>query len=79
MIEKNDVICVTSDDDFWNNWILDSTYSFYMCANKKLFDRYKPCETYTMKKQGHVVMANSSRSKVIGIGTVKIKGSMELS
>lgn len=58
---------MTSSDGFREDWIRDSTCSFHMCANKKLFDRYKSCDV------GHVIMTNGSRSKVIGIGTIKIK------
>lgn len=38
-----------------------------MCANKELFDKYKPYVA------GHVVMANGSRSKVSGMSTIKMK------
>lgn len=59
---KNDVIYVTTDDGFWDYWILHSACSFNACANKYLFDRYKYCDV------GHVVKANGLRRKVASMG-----------
>ncbi|KAG8489926.1 hypothetical protein CXB51_015938 [Gossypium anomalum] len=48
-------------------WILDSGCSFHMCPNREWFS------TYSSVEGGVVRMGNDSSSKVIGIGTVKIK------
>lgn len=63
---NNDVICVTTNNSSWSNWNLDFICSFYVCANKKLLNRYKPYDA------GDVVMANGSKSKVIGLGKMKV-------
>lgn len=46
---KNDVICVIIGDGFRDDWILDSICSFLKCANKELFDRYKPCDATMLR------------------------------
>ncbi|KAG8492047.1 hypothetical protein CXB51_015709 [Gossypium anomalum] len=48
-------------------WILDSGYSFHMCPNREWFS------TYSSVEGGVVRMGNDSSSKVIGIGTIKIR------
>lgn len=53
---KNNVIYVTTSEDFRDDCIIDYAYSFHMCANKELFDRYKPCNA------SYIVMANGSKN-----------------
>lgn len=50
-----------------NDWVLDFACCFHKCANKELFNSYKPCN------DGDVFMANGSRTKVIEKDTVKMK------
>ncbi|KAH1122194.1 hypothetical protein J1N35_005354, partial [Gossypium stocksii] len=50
-----------------SEWILDLGCSFHMCPNREWFSTYSSVE-------GRVVrIGNDSFSKVIGIGTIKIK------
>lgn len=63
---KNGVICVTTSHGSQDDQILDTTYPFHMCANKKLFYRYKPYDA------NDVVMSNDSRRKVMGKGSIKL-------
>lgn len=39
------MLCVTTNDGFCDDWILDSANLFHMYANKELFDRYKSCDS----------------------------------
>lgn len=64
---KDEVICVTTIDGSQNDWVLDYACSFYVYANKKLFNRYKPYNA------SDVVETNGSRSEIISMGTVKVK------
>ncbi|KAG8473853.1 hypothetical protein CXB51_035848 [Gossypium anomalum] len=65
----NDFLLVSTSDNtkLTSKWILDSGCSFHMCPNRKWFS------TYSSIEGGVVRMGNDSSSKVIGIGTVKIK------
>ncbi|KAH1122081.1 hypothetical protein J1N35_005241 [Gossypium stocksii] len=69
-VESNeeDVAVSTSDNSkLTSEWILDSGCSFHMCPNKEWFSIYSSVEG------GVVRIGNDSSSKVIGIGTVKIR------
>lgn len=39
------MLCVTTNDGFCDDWILDSANLFHMYAKKELFDRYKSCDS----------------------------------
>ncbi|KAG8488335.1 hypothetical protein CXB51_016384 [Gossypium anomalum] len=65
----DDFLLVSTSDNskLTSEWILDSGCSFHMCPNREWFSTYSLVE-------GRVVhMGNGSSSKVIGIGTVKIR------
>ncbi|KAK5802831.1 hypothetical protein PVK06_030456 [Gossypium arboreum] len=58
----------TSDNTkLTSDWILDLRCSFHMCPNREWFS------TYSSVEGGVVRMGNDLSSKVIGIGTLKIK------
>ncbi|KAG8480291.1 hypothetical protein CXB51_024793 [Gossypium anomalum] len=65
----DDFLLVSTSDNtkLTSEWILDSGCSFHMCPNREWFS------TYSSVEGGVVRMGNDSSSKVIGIGTVKIK------
>ncbi|KAG8474865.1 hypothetical protein CXB51_031592 [Gossypium anomalum] len=64
----NFLLVSTSDNSKLTfQWVLDSGCSFHMCLNREWFSAYSSVEG------GVVRMRNDSSSKVIGIGTVKIK------
>ncbi|KAG8485099.1 hypothetical protein CXB51_021018 [Gossypium anomalum] len=65
----DDFLLVSTSDNtkFTSEWILDSGCSFHMCPNREWFS------TYSSVEGGVMCMGNDSSSKVIGIGTVKIK------
>ncbi|KAH1082515.1 hypothetical protein J1N35_022276 [Gossypium stocksii] len=66
---SDDFLLVSTSDNskLTSEWILDSECSFHMCPNREWFSTYSSVE-------GEVVpMENDSSSKVIGIGTVKIR------
>ncbi|KAG8503416.1 hypothetical protein CXB51_001387 [Gossypium anomalum] len=65
----NDFLLVSTSDNskLTSNWILDSGCSFHMCPKREWFF------TYSLVEGGVVRIGNDSSSKVIGIGTVKIK------
>ncbi|KAG8503097.1 hypothetical protein CXB51_000873 [Gossypium anomalum] len=65
----DDFLLVSTSDNskLTSEWILDSRCSFHMCPNREWFS------TYSSVEGGVVRMGNYSSSKVIGIGTVKIK------
>ncbi|KAG8502380.1 hypothetical protein CXB51_000443 [Gossypium anomalum] len=65
----DDFLLVSTSDNskLTSEWILDSGCSFHMCPNREWFSTYSSIES------GVVRMGNDSSSKVIGIGTVKIK------
>ncbi|KAG8483273.1 hypothetical protein CXB51_022363 [Gossypium anomalum] len=68
--ENGDYFLLVSTSDntkLTSEWILDSGCSFHMCPNREWFS------TYSSVEGGVVRMGNDSSSKVIGIGTVKIK------
>ncbi|KAG8475541.1 hypothetical protein CXB51_032350 [Gossypium anomalum] len=71
LADKNgdDFLLVSTSDNtkLTSKWILDSGCSFHMCPNREWFS------TYSSVESGVVRMGNDSSSKVIGIGTVKIK------
>ncbi|KAL1197963.1 Retrovirus-related Pol polyprotein from transposon TNT 1-94 [Cardamine amara subsp. amara] len=48
-------------------WVLDTGASYHMCPRREWF------ETYTIVDGGNIKMANSSVSKVAGIGSIKIR------
>ncbi|KAG8486047.1 hypothetical protein CXB51_019338 [Gossypium anomalum] len=66
---SDDFLLVSTSDNskLTFEWILDSGCSFHMCPNKEWFS------TYSSVEGGVVCMGNDSSSKVIGIGTVKIR------
>ena len=66
-INEGDVCSVIVDDRVSDTWILDSGCSFHMCPKRKYFDTYRACDAST------VMMGNGSASRVVGIGTVKMK------
>ncbi|XP_060965483.1 uncharacterized protein LOC133034417 [Cannabis sativa] len=63
----SDILSVIADENFFDSWILDSSCSFHMCPYKECFDTYKAYDGCT------VLMDNDSSSKVVRIGTVKVK------
>ncbi|KAK5825428.1 hypothetical protein PVK06_020262 [Gossypium arboreum] len=65
----DDFLFVSTNDnsELTSEWILDSGFSFHMCPNREWFS------TYSLVEGGVVYMGNDSSSKVIGIGTVKIR------
>ncbi|KAG8499139.1 hypothetical protein CXB51_005544 [Gossypium anomalum] len=65
----DDFLLVSTSDNIklTSEWILDSGCSFHMCPNREWFS------TYSLVEGGVVRVGNNSFSKVIGIGTVKIK------
>ncbi|KAG8479124.1 hypothetical protein CXB51_029837 [Gossypium anomalum] len=65
----DDFLLVSTSDNskLTSEWILDSGCSFYMCPNKEWLS------TYSSVEGGVVRMGNDSSSKVISIGTVKIR------
>ncbi|KAG8483218.1 hypothetical protein CXB51_022126 [Gossypium anomalum] len=71
LVDENgdDFLLVSTSDNskLTSEWVLDSGCSFYMCPNREWFS------TYSSVEGGVVRMGNDSSSKVIGIGTVKIK------
>ena len=46
---------------------LDSACSFHMCPERKYFNMYRACDAST------IMIGNGSASRVVGIGTVKMK------
>ncbi|KAG8477620.1 hypothetical protein CXB51_030679 [Gossypium anomalum] len=71
LADENDddfLLVSTSDNSkLTSEWILDLGCSFHMCPNREWFS------TYSSVEGGVVRMENDSSSKVIGIGTVKIR------
>ncbi|KAG8498873.1 hypothetical protein CXB51_005276 [Gossypium anomalum] len=71
MADENgdDFLLVSTSDNskLASEWVLDSRCSFHMCPNREWFS------TYSSVEGGVVRMGNDSSSKVIGIGTVKIR------
>ena len=65
----DDFLLVSTSDNskLTSEWILDSGCSFHMCPNREWFS------TYSSVEGGVVHMGNDSSSKIIGIGTVKIR------
>ncbi len=65
----DDFLLVSTSDNskLTSEWILDSGCSFHMCPNREWFS------TYSSVEGGVVRMGNDSSSKVVGIGTVKIR------
>ncbi|KAK5832860.1 hypothetical protein PVK06_016665 [Gossypium arboreum] len=65
----DDFLLVSTSDNtkLMSEWVLDSGCSFHMCPNREWFS------TYSSVEGGVVRMGNDSSSKVIGIGTVKIR------
>ncbi|KAG8481247.1 hypothetical protein CXB51_026047 [Gossypium anomalum] len=65
----DDFLLVSTSDNskLTSEWILDSGCSFHMCPNREWFS------TYSSVEGGVVRMGNDSSSKVISIGTVKIR------
>ena len=66
-INEGDVCSVIADHKVSDAWILDSGCLFHMCPERKYFDTYRACDAST------VMMGNGSASRVVGIGTVKMK------
>ncbi|KAG8503762.1 hypothetical protein CXB51_001771 [Gossypium anomalum] len=67
-LSLDDVKVSTSNNSkLTSEWILDSGCSFHICPNREWFSTYSSVEV------GVVHMGNHSSSKVISIGTVKIK------
>ncbi|KAG8475219.1 hypothetical protein CXB51_032079 [Gossypium anomalum] len=65
----DDFLLVSTNDNtkLTSEWILDSGCSFHVCPNREWFS------TYSSVESGVVHIGNDLSSKVIGIGTVKIK------
>ncbi|KAG8497152.1 hypothetical protein CXB51_008362 [Gossypium anomalum] len=65
----DDFLLVSTSDNskLTSEWILDSGCSFHMCPNREWLSKYSSVEGGVMR------IGNDSSSKVIGIGTVKIK------
>ena len=65
----DDFLLVSTSDNskLTSEWILDSGCSFHMCPNREWFSSYSSVEGGVMH------MGNDSSSKIIGIGTVKIR------
>ena len=60
-------LATTSGKEVDDDWVLDSSCTYYMCAHRDWFVTYEPVDT------GIVLMGNDTESKVVGIGTVQIK------
>lgn len=60
------MICSTTIDGYLDGWILVFASSFYIWANKELFNGYKSCDV------DDFVMTNVSMNKVIGMNNVKM-------
>ena len=58
---------MVADDKFSDTWILDSGCSFQMCPHREYFDIYKEYDASTIR------ICDDFVSKVMGIGTVKVK------
>ena len=54
--------------DSGKEWILDLGCSFHMCAIKAWFEDFKEADG------GHVLLGNNKHCKILGTGTVRIKG-----
>ncbi|KAH1064004.1 hypothetical protein J1N35_028991 [Gossypium stocksii] len=65
----DDFLLVSTSDNskLTSEWIQNSGCSFYMCPNREWFS------TYSLVVGGVECMRNDSSSKVIGIGTIKIR------
>jgi hypothetical protein len=50
-----------------SDWILDSGFLFHICSVKQHFDTYQACNMGTVK------MANGARSRIAGVGTVRLR------
>ncbi|KAG8485692.1 hypothetical protein CXB51_019003 [Gossypium anomalum] len=61
------LVSTSNNSKLTSEWILDSGCSFHMCPNREWFS------TYNSVEGGVVHMGKNSSSKVIGIGTVKIR------
>ncbi|KAG8478618.1 hypothetical protein CXB51_028426 [Gossypium anomalum] len=61
------LVSTSNNSKLTSEWILDSGCSFHMCPNREWFSTYSSVEGGVMR------MGNDSSSKVVGIGTVKIK------
>ena len=48
-------------------WFLDSSCTYHMCPNKKLFFTYQPYDS------GKILMGNNAFCKVTGIGSIRLK------
>ena len=64
---EGDVCYVIADYQVSDALILNSSCYVHMCPKRKYFDIYKACDAST------VMMGNGSTSRVVGIGTVKMK------
>ena len=65
-MSRGNVCFVIVDDKATDAWIVDSNCSFHMCPERKYFDTYRACDATVM-------MGNGSASRVVGIGTMKMK------
>ncbi|KAL1208699.1 Retrovirus-related Pol polyprotein from transposon TNT 1-94 [Cardamine amara subsp. amara] len=65
---EQDVALVAGGDTHASDvWVLDTGASYHMCPSNEWF------EIYTIVDGGNIKMANSSVSKVAGIGSIRIK------
>jgi hypothetical protein len=63
--DNGNVLAVTSSSTS-EGWVLDSACSFHLCPNRDSFASYKSTE-------GTDLMRNDMASKIVGIGTIKVK------
>jgi len=61
------LFATTSEKGLDNDWILDSSCTYYICPHRDLFAIYDPVNTEI------VLISNNIECKVAGIGTVQIK------
>jgi hypothetical protein len=64
---NDDLLLATTESIGKSDWILDFGCSFHMCSVKQHFDTYQACNMGTVK------MANGARSRIAGVGTVRLR------
>lgn len=65
--ESDECYTISSDEESFGKWILDSGCSYHMCPNREWFTTYRSTDG------GTVLMGNNHSCKTEGLGSVRIK------
>ena len=65
--EDGELLAISTSSGAPRHWTLDTACTFHMCAHRDWFNTYKERNT------GSVLMGNDSPSRIMGIGTVRIR------